>query len=160
MRDLLHKNIGALLFKCKSAPGAIGRGSGLLISPDLVLTAAHNIYNGFLKEEFYDFRFYPGQSGPLEEGYRVDDYFYAPEFRVEQSPTNDYALLKLKGKVKREEFISLCGDIEKLKVNKFKAELALFGYPKEYYKQLSKTGDRESISQWGLVKKGKIEEIR
>ena len=55
MKDLLHKNIGALLFKCRSAPREVKRGSGLLISPDLVLTSAQNIYNGSLKEEYRDF---------------------------------------------------------------------------------------------------------
>lgn len=80
MKDLLHKNIGALLCKCRSVPGQIVRGSGLLISPDLVLSVAHNIYNGSLREKYYDFCFYPGQSGALEYGIPVESYFLPSEF--------------------------------------------------------------------------------
>ena len=64
-----HNLIGALLFVTKR--GIVGLGTGILISPDLVLTAAHNLYSHpTLKspEQHYEkFRFYPGQYGPLEK---------------------------------------------------------------------------------------------
>ncbi len=64
MKELLHINIGALIFKPPF--GKPGKGTGLLVSPNLVLTCAHNIVNFYSKQEYSDFKFYPGQSGPLE----------------------------------------------------------------------------------------------
>jgi V8-like Glu-specific endopeptidase len=43
MKEKLHKNIVAIIWR--NNLGLVGRGSGLLISPDLVLTCAHNLYN-------------------------------------------------------------------------------------------------------------------
>lgn len=58
MGKLLHINIGPLIFKGSST--AMGKGSGLLISSNLVLTSAHNICNHSSKQKYYDFKFYPG----------------------------------------------------------------------------------------------------
>lgn len=52
MEELLHKNIGPLIIHFKSLPGKPAKGSGLLISPNLVLTTAHNIYNHIKREKF------------------------------------------------------------------------------------------------------------
>ena len=41
LKELLHRSVGALTF---SHHNLRGFGSGVLISPDTVLTAAHNIY--------------------------------------------------------------------------------------------------------------------
>lgn len=46
-----------------------------------------------------------------------------------------------------------------MKSNFYSAKLAIFGYPSTSYKQLSIEGDKESTSQWGLMKTGKITEI-
>lgn len=131
MNELIHQNTGLILFRVNSLLGGRGkgRGTGLLISPNLVLTAAHIIYNQKNKEEHQDFVFYPGQSGPIGEGYRVESYFFPSTYKTDQSPTNDYALLKLSRRVNREEFIPLCGNVQKLKRNQYSAKLALFGYP-------------------------------
>ena len=39
-----HKHIGALTFQSTKSP-IPGKGSATLISPDLLLTAAHNLYD-------------------------------------------------------------------------------------------------------------------
>jgi V8-like Glu-specific endopeptidase len=38
-------------------------GSGVLISKNLVLTSAHNIYDTIYSSENYDFKFYLGANG-------------------------------------------------------------------------------------------------
>ena len=52
----------------------------MLISPDLVLTAAHNIYNKEEKIFFYNFKFYPGEMGLLVSPYEVEKYFLPKEY--------------------------------------------------------------------------------
>jgi V8-like Glu-specific endopeptidase len=44
MQKPLHKFTGALTFRSRNST-ALGKGTATLISPDLVLTCAHNIYN-------------------------------------------------------------------------------------------------------------------
>ena len=66
MEHVLHKSIGALIVR---AINGFGKGTGMLISPNLVLTAAHNLYNSTTGEEHTDFKFYPGQNGTLTKYY-------------------------------------------------------------------------------------------
>ena len=60
-----------------------GRGTGFLIGPDLVLTAAHNLVadNG---KPFTDLKFYPGVSGKLEatDLYEVADVRMPSEYKT------------------------------------------------------------------------------
>lgn len=95
MEELLHKNIGPLIIHFKSLPGKPAKGSGLLISPNLVLTTAHNIYNHIKREKFQKCWFYPGQCGALNEGYEVECFFYDLKYEKDPGLTYDYALLKL-----------------------------------------------------------------
>ena len=44
MSKLIHKNIGALLFKNRVNKD-VGKGTAVLISPNLVLTGAQNVWN-------------------------------------------------------------------------------------------------------------------
>jgi V8-like Glu-specific endopeptidase len=62
MRLIKYRSIGALtFFNKKKQPGC---GSGVLISNNLVLTAAHNIYDKAYECENTGFRFYVGAHGP------------------------------------------------------------------------------------------------
>ena len=65
MDEQLHKDIGALTSKAKNCPDLV-KGSGALISENLVLTAAHNLYNCGTREFYSDLRFYPKQHGDLD----------------------------------------------------------------------------------------------
>ena len=63
-------HIGVLFWRVFNST-SIGKGTGILISPNLVLTVAQNVFpRGSLYNNF-DIRFYPGQSGTLEQYYYV-----------------------------------------------------------------------------------------
>lgn len=74
----LHKHIGALLASNKSVPGEHILGSGVLISPDLVLTAAHNVWYRNKKQENFNIKFYPKLCGSLKSSlsYSCSVVFY------------------------------------------------------------------------------------
>ena len=65
---------------------------------------------------YYDFKFYPGACGVLEEAYEVEDFFVSGKYILDPSEINDYALLKLKKKVERKEYLPL-GTVEE-KINR------------------------------------------
>jgi len=79
MTEKLHKNVVAIIWKQKQAHfDQVGRGSGLLISKNLVLTSAHNFY--YKKERVSDtsFDIYPGQYGSLGRSYKIERVFIPP----------------------------------------------------------------------------------
>jgi V8-like Glu-specific endopeptidase len=77
MRTSPHKYIGALTFNSYTTQ-QLGKGTAVLIHPDIILTCAHNIYDKDTKEQYHDHMFYPAQDGPLKKGYAiVDSYFPA-----------------------------------------------------------------------------------
>ena len=94
MSEEMHRYIGAISFKDLGRK-KVGKGSGILISPNLVLTAAHNLLFAKTKEKYADLVFYPGHSGILEGGVRIIDSYYPKEHEISQKPCYDYALLKL-----------------------------------------------------------------
>lgn len=104
MRELPHRLIGAVIFK-KHNKADISLGTGILISPDIVLTAAHNLYNFKNKAEHKKFRFYLGQSGRLTSYYSVETVYYPEEFTKTNSATHDYGLLHLSERVYVEGFL-------------------------------------------------------
>lgn len=95
MSKQLHKHIGVILFRINQT-SKMGRGTGILISPDLVLTCAHNIYNKFSGELHREIKFYHGQCGVMEKHCEIDDFFFPGKFHLNPIISHDYALLKLK----------------------------------------------------------------
>jgi hypothetical protein len=90
-------------------------GSGILISPDLVLTCAHNLFHPELKTENKNLEFYPRQYGELEKAYEIQSSFYPQAFKEDVRVFNDYALLKLAKRVNGiEYFIPLCVNYQEL----------------------------------------------
>jgi V8-like Glu-specific endopeptidase len=72
-------------------------GTGILISSNVVLTCAHNVYGKDKKSDFKEVRFYLRQHGPIREYFEVEEHYYPDEFREKPgSAKDDYALLKLK----------------------------------------------------------------
>lgn len=57
----MHRSIGGMHFLTSNKKTCVG--TGVLISKDLLLTAAHNIYNNILQTENTEFRFYLGSNG-------------------------------------------------------------------------------------------------
>jgi V8-like Glu-specific endopeptidase len=54
----------------------VGHGSGVAISPTIILTAAHNIYDKEYKCENTKFKFYLGADGEAEEYFEVQSWKY------------------------------------------------------------------------------------
>ena len=67
LKELLHRSVGALTFL--NLHKQLQAGSGVLISRDIVLTAAHNPYAKNLKYENKGYKFYLGADGVAEEYY-------------------------------------------------------------------------------------------
>jgi V8-like Glu-specific endopeptidase len=95
---LPHRLIGAVIFK-KHDQEDISLGTGILISPDIVLIAAHNLYNFKKKAKHKKFWFYLGQSGRLTSYYPVKAVYYPEEFTKTNNATHDYGLLHLSERV-------------------------------------------------------------
>jgi V8-like Glu-specific endopeptidase len=97
LKTLLHRSIGALTFI--NQVKKMAKGSAAIISPNLILTAAHNIFNKSYQKEYDDFKFYLGVDGVAEKYYEIESWRYLSEYKT-CSPSNkfeyDYALLKLK----------------------------------------------------------------
>jgi V8-like Glu-specific endopeptidase len=59
----LRRSIGALTFQ---TPQDEGKGTAVLISPNLILTCAHNIYDKEKRIEYKDFKFYLAVHGECD----------------------------------------------------------------------------------------------
>jgi V8-like Glu-specific endopeptidase len=108
MKQIIHRSIGALCFQTHNKK--LAAGSGLLISKDLILTAAHNIFDKEVGMEHDGFKFYLGANGIAEKYYELESWRYPPEFAT--CPANerlqfDYALVKLKQPIDYKEFLDL-----------------------------------------------------
>jgi V8-like Glu-specific endopeptidase len=84
----MHKHIGALNFISSLREGQFGMGTGLLVSPNLVLTCAHNLYNPATGEMYRDHKFYHGQCGPMKRHYNIEDFFFPSKYHMQRVPKN------------------------------------------------------------------------
>jgi V8-like Glu-specific endopeptidase len=137
----LHKYIGAILAINKKKGGAPIKGSGVLISPDLVLTGAHNLWDRGGGENS-TFKFYPGLCGPLKDSpcYDCSVVFYPKEHENCNEPMFDYGLLKLSEPIlnKEDDFLPLSPSINGDLMAANQKRLAIYGYPK--YLQVDSLG--------------------
>lgn len=93
----LHRSIGALMFSDKNGKQAAG--TGVLISKDIVLTSAHNIFDKKGNTRFVGFKFCLPTNGVADLFYAVEDFRYPPQFETCPQTRKlqfDYALVKLK----------------------------------------------------------------
>ncbi len=92
----LHRHIGALISENVKYPGKSIVGSGILISPNIVLTVAHNVWCRNFANKNINIRFYPGQRGFLKNPYECEIIYYPKDYESKHQPAQfDYALLKL-----------------------------------------------------------------
>ncbi len=157
----LHKHIGALLANNKEMKGII-RGSAVAISPDLVLTAAQNVWNRQTSTQNCDLKFYPGLCGPLSNSacYDCSVIYYPEEHKTSNEPIFDFALLKLHTPIlnKEEDFLPLSASLTADLETANKQRLAIYGYPGSKYFQYNTLGDLKA-SQWGLTQSQKVHVI-
>ena len=74
-------------------------GTGFLISPNLVLTCAHNLFDKVNKKIFTNFKFYPGIHGQSSKHYEVEGIYFDPQYHQKKKIFHEYGLLKLTEKV-------------------------------------------------------------
>jgi V8-like Glu-specific endopeptidase len=67
MKQPCHRWIGALTFEVSK--GQVGKGSAILISSNLILTVAHNIYDRKYQTSHTKFKFYLGACGIVDKYY-------------------------------------------------------------------------------------------
>ena len=76
MKEQIHRFMVAIVWRKRiSNSPKIGRGSGILISQNLVLTVAHNFYFDRDRVEDNCFELFVGQSGPMLRPYKIEAVF-------------------------------------------------------------------------------------
>ena len=66
MRQRMHRFMVAIVWRrTKHGVPSVGRGSGVLISPNLILTVAHNFFHNRERVENLYFELFIGQRGKL-----------------------------------------------------------------------------------------------
>ena len=125
MGNAIHKNNVALLWRSNHK---VGRGSGLLISRNLVLTCAHNFYHNGQRVADGLFSVYPGLCGRVGEGYKIEACFIPEIYPKTRTVEFDYALVKLTKMVPADSFLPLSADFQDES-----HRLAIYGYPEIAY---------------------------
>ena len=77
MRKRLHRFTSAIIWK---EGGQIGRGSGFLVSRNLILTVAHNLYRGISRVQKESIKIYPGAYGELKNPYTIEKVYIPEEY--------------------------------------------------------------------------------
>jgi V8-like Glu-specific endopeptidase len=135
-------------------------GTGILVSPNVVLTCAHNVYYGEKKKEHKEVRFYLKQHGLIKEYFEVEKHYYPEQFREGDNHAGvifDFALLKLKNRVSgMKKFVPLCTDYHDLELDD-KSCLEIHGYPVNC---MVEENGSQAIYQHGLKAAGRLVEIR
>ncbi len=72
MSNPLHKHIVAIVWRDKFR---YGHGSGLLISQNLILTSAHNLFYMKSRVPNQNFKIYIGQCGEMKVYYSIEQVF-------------------------------------------------------------------------------------
>ena len=154
-RKKLHRNICAIRFAAKKSASRFGVGSGVLLSRNIVLTAAHILYDKDANCE-YDragYKVYVGAIGEAEAYYKVEDWRFPDEYRsCEQDSKlkSDFALLKLSSEASCDEFVEVSLPCECVFGRREEVRLKVYGYPhRNNYKLLDEFG-RIKLSQFGL----------
>jgi V8-like Glu-specific endopeptidase len=131
LKSTLHRSMVALTFVNGMRKLCVG--SGVLISPNLVLTAAHNVYDKNYQSEHDNFKVYQGADGVAKKYYEVESKRYLPAFK--DCPKSgriefDYALLKLKDSIPFDRYMPLSAICEHcLMENNNQTALQIYGFP-------------------------------
>ena len=104
-----HYLIGAITGKHHG--GQLVKSTGAQISSNLVLTAAHAIFDGIYGREYEDLRFHPKAYGVfrIEDGIKIDGVRYLDKFKAlprKDLETYDYALIKLAERIPRVRYLT------------------------------------------------------
>ena len=106
----------------------------------------------------FDFKFYPGQCGLLDEYFEVEKFYFPREFKDRKIPKYDYAILKLTRSVKTDNFLPLGTNITELQT----AKLMIYGYPVQpnNYTPIDEKGSNWKAYQFGLTKEKLVKEVK
>lgn len=109
MKKIPHQLIGMISFEKES--GEKGRGTGILLSSNLVLTAGHHIYDRKSQEKWKNLSFNPGFSSENPQKlYNIEKVYVNDQFFFNQGASFDYGLLKLSSKVPIADFVPIKAD--------------------------------------------------
>ena len=158
-----HSAHGRVLVVDKKSQETLWVGSGTLIGPIFVLTAAHNLYHphyNILLDDTQEIRFIPAASvsETLKDFIRVVDYRLPKKYKnLEKDPSKnseDYALLVLEKDIHKEAWYFGLHACSKCLHEMMTKELyvGISGYPLK-----TKDGKRKNFAQLGM--KGKIDKL-
>ena len=77
MSKRLHRFTAAIIWK---ETGKIGRGTGLLVSANLILTVAHNLYYGPVRVQNNSIKIYPGAFVDLKNLCTIEKVYIPEEY--------------------------------------------------------------------------------
>jgi V8-like Glu-specific endopeptidase len=104
----MHRSIGGV--EIEDDEGLIYHGTAFLLSSDLLLTAAHNVYSRKSKKPYRRLKFYLSTKGVGDHHYEVEAFKFLDEYRNATNSDSykyDYAVLKLKSGVGYQQYMPL-----------------------------------------------------